>query len=149
MFARHAMHETVLGGYTLEPGTKVMVPAYVMQRDARWFPDPLAFDPDRWLPDGSGSVAPQFAYLPFGAGPLICMGMSWSLIEMTLATALLTRAFHLAPSSAAKVVPDPSRGLSPSGLRVRLAIRSDSGITADLPTAGRTVAGCPMTGGAE
>ncbi|MFC7810131.1 cytochrome P450 [Streptomyces olivaceus] len=149
MFARHAMHETVLGGYTLESGTKVMVPAYVMQRDARWFPDPLAFDPDRWLPDGSGSVAPQFAYMPFGAGPLICMGMSWSLIEMTLATALLTRAFHLAPSSAAKVVPDPSRGLSPSGLRVRLTIRPDSGNTAALPTAGRTVARCPMTGRTE
>ncbi|MFD3334289.1 cytochrome P450 [Streptomyces sp. NPDC058700] len=151
MFARHALHATSLGGYRLEPGTKVMVPAYVMQRDARWFPDPSAFDPDRWLPDGSGGVAPQFAYLPFGAGPLICMGMAWSLIEMTLATALLARAFRFARSPAATVVPDPSRGLSPSGLRVRLTTRSDRNAPAGSPATDRAGAGarCPVSGSTE
>ncbi|KOG91592.1 hypothetical protein ADK38_02330, partial [Streptomyces varsoviensis] len=116
VYARHALHRTTLGGYVLEPGTKVMVPSYVIQRDGRWFPDPLRFDPDRWLPDGSGPAAPQYAYLPFGAGPLVCMGLSWSLIEMTLATALLVRDFTLRPVPGTTVVPDPARELTPSGL---------------------------------
>ncbi|MFI6033839.1 cytochrome P450 [Streptomyces sp. NPDC051315] len=127
MMARHVLRETTLGGYTLERGTKVMVPAYVIQRDARWFPDPERFDPDRWLPDGSGTAAPSNAYLPFGAGPLICMGMSWSLIEMTLAAALMVRSFRVSQPSGAKVVPDPSRGLAPTGLMVRLDARPSIG----------------------
>ncbi|MEU8648950.1 cytochrome P450 [Streptomyces sp. NPDC048737] len=127
MVARHVLHETTLGGYTLERGTKVMVPAYVIQRDARWFPEPERFDPDRWLPDGSATAAPPNAYLPFGAGPLICMGMSWSLIEMTLAAALLARSFRVRQPPGTRVVPDPSRGLAPTGLTVRLDTRPTAG----------------------
>lgn len=147
VYARHTLKETDLGGYTLAPGTKVMVPSYVIQRDARWFPEPLRFDPDRWLPQGTGTAAPQYAYLPFGAGPLVCMGLSWSLIEMTLAAALLVRDFHLAAVPGSAVVPDPSRELTPSGLRVRLTPRPavpGDGVRHTAVLAPEPTARCPM-----
>ncbi|PPS68558.1 MULTISPECIES: cytochrome P450 [Streptomyces] len=147
IYARHTLHDTELGGYTLARGTKVMIPSYVIQRDAQWFPDPLSFDPDRWLSDGSGTAAVPHAYLPFGAGPLVCMGLSWSLIEMTLGTALLLRDFRVEAAPDTTVVPDPARELTPSGLVVRLTVPAAPGHVARTGTArqGPAPSGCPMS----
>ncbi|MFF5490318.1 cytochrome P450 [Streptomyces virginiae] len=150
VYARHALHDTELGGYTLPRDTKVMVPSYVIQRDAQWFPDPLVFDPDRWLPEGSGTKAVPHAYLPFGAGPLVCMGLSWSLIEMTLGVALLMRDFTVERAPGTNVVPDPARELTPAGLMVRLSERqrpTHSSPDEPLRRIPAPNSGCPMAAG--
>lgn len=43
--------------------------------DESYFPDPLAFKPERFLPENKENI-PKFAFLPFGEGPRICLGKS-------------------------------------------------------------------------
>jgi cytochrome P450 len=57
-----------------------------VQRDARWFPDPTRFDPDRFSPARRGTI-PAFAYLPFGAGSRTCVGKHFALLEAKLVLA--------------------------------------------------------------
>jgi len=61
------------------------------------------FDPSRFLP-GAPAI-PRFAYLPFGAGPRICVGAQFALAEATLVLASVVRAFHVALEPGETVMP--------------------------------------------
>ncbi len=67
LLGREIVSSFELGGYTLPAGDQVMMSPYVMQRDARYFPEPIRFKPERWLEPSAKSL-PRFAYFPFGAG---------------------------------------------------------------------------------
>jgi cytochrome P450 len=75
-----------LGGHELPAGTFVCPSPYLAHRDARVFPDPLRFDPERFL----GQRPPPHAFFPFGGGNRICIGLPFALYEMkvVLATVL-------------------------------------------------------------
>ena len=62
-----------MSGHPLPPGVIVIVPAWVVHRDRRWFEDPEAFRPERWAGDLARRL-PRFAYFPFGGGPRQCIG---------------------------------------------------------------------------
>lgn len=57
----------------LNVGTPVIIPLRGLHLDENIFPDPLAFKPERFLPENKNSI-PKFAFLPFGEGPRICLG---------------------------------------------------------------------------
>jgi cytochrome P450 len=86
-----------------------------MQRDPRWFPEPERFDPDRFGP-GRGEDIPEYAYFPFGAGPHICVGNSFAMMEITLVVATLVQRFHLdlAPGQV-DLAPELKVSLRPKG----------------------------------
>jgi cytochrome P450 len=84
-------------------GAVVMMVPWVLHRHRRLWRDPDAFDPTRFLPDAP--PPPRFAYLPFGAGPRVCVGAQFALAEATLALAALTRAFHIAREDSTPVLP--------------------------------------------
>ena len=80
-----------------------MVAPWVLHRHRRLWADPDAFHPERFLP---GAVPPdRFAYLPFGAGPRVCIGAPLAMAEATLVTAALVRRFHLTPADDRPVLP--------------------------------------------
>jgi hypothetical protein len=58
----------------------------VLHRHRRFWIAPARFDPSRFLPDGS---PPRFAYMPFGAGPRICVGNPFALTELVLVVATM------------------------------------------------------------
>ena len=93
-------------------------------RDSRFFPDPLAFDPDRFAP-GRVEQIPQYAWIPFGGGPHICIGNTFALMEMTLIVATVLREFRLMlPPDQAASVPEPLVAIRPrGGLRMQLERR--------------------------
>jgi cytochrome P450 len=70
-----------------------MIAPWVLHRHRRYWRDPDAFDPTRFLPDAP--QPPRFAYLPFGAGPRVCVGAQFALAEATLVLAMLMRAFRV------------------------------------------------------
>ena len=60
-------------GIMVPKGSELTLLVSLVQRDEKWFPNPLEFDPDRFDPD-KGNKHHQFAYLPFSAGSRNCMG---------------------------------------------------------------------------
>lgn len=86
-------HEPVeLGGWHVPAGSLVAVCPLLMQHDARWFPEPDTFDPDRWLDERRERV-PKYAYLPFGTGPRSCVGEQFAWAEAVTALAVIAGRF--------------------------------------------------------
>lgn len=84
---------------------------WATQRDPRWFHDPTSFRPERFL---AAPAWPRYAYLPFGAGPRVCIGQGFGLMEVGLMlAALLQRVVPVSLGPAA--VPDAKFSLRPRG----------------------------------
>jgi cytochrome P450 len=91
---RQAITEVKIGGYRLPRGSLAILSPYVTQRDPRWFPEPERFDPDRFGP-GRVEDIPEYAYFPFGAGPHVCVGNAFAMMEITLVVTTVVQRFHL------------------------------------------------------
>jgi cytochrome P450 len=103
MVGRCCAEDVTVGGYDLPKGTTVLVAPYLLHRDARKWERPLEFDPDRWLEKKTGGKAeyplrgmgPNGAYVPFGAGPRVCIGTGFAMMEATLVLAMVARGVDL------------------------------------------------------
>jgi cytochrome P450 len=106
VFSRQAMGEDRLGGYRLPKGWIAFVVPYVLHRLPVYWPNPDAFDPERFSPERSAD-RPKFVYVPFGAGPRQCIGNQFALIEAHLIVATLAQSFrlHLAPNQRVEAWP--------------------------------------------
>ena len=93
-------------------GAAVLMPTFVMHRDPRFFPDPLRFDPGRFLPAGSAD-RPDWAYPLFGGGTRKCIGVGFAMLEATLVLAQLGRRWRLRLDPARPVVPQARVSLRP------------------------------------
>ena len=89
--ARRAIDDDVIGGHHIRRGTTVLIPIHHIHHDPRWWPDPEAFDPNRFRPPDK--AWPRSAYLPFGGGRRICIGQSFALMEMVLIAAIMSQRF--------------------------------------------------------
>src|SRR5262249_55901327 len=94
LIVREAITEVELGGYSIRRGGWVFLLPWVLHHDPRWFPEPDRFDPQRFAP-GRVEQIPQYAYLPFGAGPHICIGQLFAPTEMVLIVATILQHFRL------------------------------------------------------
>ena len=111
---RIAAEDDVVAGVRVPAGTLVGVFPWCIHRDPRWWPDPERFDPERFLPEAV-EARPRYAYLPFGAGPRVCIGNSFALMEAQLVLAMIGREFHLERAPWHRVVLDASVTLRPKG----------------------------------
>lgn len=101
-------------GHVLPAGTTVLLSPYATHRDPRHWPDPLRFDPERFTP-AVEATRPRTAYLPFTAGPRVCIGNHFALMEAPLVLATLLRRVDLTLAQSAEVQPDPQITLRPLG----------------------------------
>jgi cytochrome P450 len=125
VFNREALEDVEIGGYVVRKGSLVQLLSYITQRDPRWFPDPLRFDPTRFEP-ANVAARPPFSCFPFGGGPRMCIGHAFASMEMTLVTSVLLSRFRLelAPGQA-EPHPDAKMSLRPAGgLKLRLSGRA-------------------------
>lgn len=112
--SRRALADDELAGVRVPAGALVLVSPWVLQRDERSWSDPLRFDPSRFLP--GSPEPPRGAYLPFGAGPRLCVGREFALVEGTLLLASFAAAAELTrPPGAAAVEPDALVTVRPRG----------------------------------
>ncbi len=96
ILGRQALRPYQLRGHVLPTGTLVLMSQYLVHRDARWFPDPDRFDPQRWLvPAEEQPERPRLAYFPFGAGTRVCIGEQFAWTEAVLVLATLARRWRL------------------------------------------------------
>ena len=121
--ARVAIEPFELGGYSFPVGTTILMSQWVMHRDPRYFSEPLAFRPERWL-DGLAADLPAHAYFPFGGGPRRCIGQGFALMEAALVAATLAQRFRFELEPGQTIVPEPLVTLRPrGGIRMRVHAR--------------------------
>jgi cytochrome P450 len=124
LFPRRAIRDVVAGEVKIKRDDLVMLTPWVTHRDPRWFEEPGAFRPARFL---SAPTWPTYAYFPFGAGPRSCVGQQFGLVEITLAMATLLQRFVPEPV-AAPVQPEAKFSLRPQGgMPQRWALRAANG----------------------
>lgn len=88
----------------LDPGAQIVLSPWHLHRHERLWPDPDAFDPDRWSREDNRLPA-RAAYLPFSAGPRVCPGAGFAMVEGPLLLACLVRHFRFAPVAEADYTP--------------------------------------------
>jgi cytochrome P450 len=91
---RRNLTEYRMGRYSIPPRSIILMSPYVVHRDPRWHPDPLRFDPDRWLPENAAS-RPKFSYFPFGGGARVCIGERFAWMEGVLLLTVLAQKWKL------------------------------------------------------
>ena len=111
VIVRRAAESHRCGDRQIPRGSFVVASPFVTHRDARFFPDPLMFSPERWL---SPDQRPRLAYFPFGAGPRSCIGEGFAWMEGTLVLATLAGKWRLRSDGRA-VEPSPRITLRPRG----------------------------------
>ncbi len=116
---RQSIDADEIGGYTIPAKSFVVVSQWITQRHEDYWPNPHAFQPERFLnPDPD---RPKFAYFPFGGGPRICIGNTFALMEAPLIMATILQRFRIRRTTTEPIVPDPTFTLRPkSGVPVRL-----------------------------
>jgi cytochrome P450 len=84
-----AVEEDEIGGYRIPAGRTLILSPYVTHRRTDLWLNPEGFDPGRFAPEKDGNGGrPRFAYFPFGAGPRLCIGNNFALMEATLIVAI-------------------------------------------------------------
>jgi cytochrome P450 len=111
---RLALNEFQLGEYRMPAGTTVLASQYILHRDARFFPDPLRFDPERHTPEAKAART-KGAYCPFGMGPRQCIGEAFAWMEGVLVLATLAQRWKLRHDEQHTVVAEPLFTLRPRG----------------------------------
>jgi cytochrome P450 len=95
LLPREAREADEIGGYHVAAGADVLICPYTLHRHPDFWAEPDRFDPDRFEP-GRATGRPRYAYIPFGAGPRVCVGSSLGLLEATIVTASVVRELRLA-----------------------------------------------------
>lgn len=115
---RYAQQDFQLGEFFLPAKTTVLMSQFVLHRDARFFSDPLRFDPERFTPEAKVQRA-KFTYFPFGAGARQCIGESFAWMEGLLLLATIGQRWKLTRVPGHPVEPQPLITLRPKyGMRM-------------------------------
>jgi cytochrome P450 len=109
---RRAVRDQAVGGHVIPAGAAVLMPTFVMHRDPHLFPNPLRFDPGRFLPEGAAG-RPDWAYPLFGGGTRKCIGVGFAMLEAKLVLAELGRRWRLRLDPDRPVVPQARVSLRP------------------------------------
>ncbi|GAA5512917.1 pentalenene oxygenase [Deinococcus carri] len=120
---RLVLEATILGGYAIPARSALLVSISNIHRHPDFWADPGTFDPGRWVPGGPAQEAQaqevqkrhRLAFMPFGAGPRLCIGNNFALMEGPLLLAQMARAaeFRLLPGHS--VQPEMAVTLRPRG----------------------------------
>jgi cytochrome P450 len=100
---REAILPDQIGSLHLPRRSIVMIAPWVLHRHHALWTDPDAFNPARFMPDAP--PPPRFAFMPFGAGPRICVGAQFAMAEAVLVLASLLQRFHIALDDPRPIMP--------------------------------------------
>lgn len=127
---RTAIADDLIDGYPIPAGATVIVPIFVIQQHPAFWPDAAEFRPERFAAAGAtGTPSAQhpFAWLPFGAGPRLCIGRDFALMEGQLMLAMALQRFRLTPIADRPVTPRLTMAMAPkNGVWVQATVRQPS-----------------------
>jgi cytochrome P450 len=117
VIARTCIQSYEIAGYRIPRGAVLVASQFVVHRDARFYPDPLRFDPERFAAEKKdmAKARPRFAFFPFAAGSRQCIGEGLAWMEGVLSLATIARDWRVSvpPGSAAEIAINPAISLRP------------------------------------
>lgn len=120
LLARVAQDNHRAQGYLIPARSLVVLSPWAVHRNPAYFPEPLRFDPGRWLLE-EHRLRPRFSYFPFGGGARGCLGEAFAWTEGVLLISMIAQRWQFRlPDAALDPQPHPGLTLSPkNGIRVR------------------------------
>lgn len=123
--ARRPLKDTVIGDHLVRRGSIVLVNIIGLHRRADIWPDARSFRPERFLGDKEKQL-PRCAYMPFGAGPRVCIGNHFALMEGHVLLATIARRVRFDLTSTKDVELEPLVTLRPKGgISAQVQVRGD------------------------
>jgi cytochrome P450 len=123
MLARQAIADDELAGVPIPAGAVITISPYVLHRRKGLWDHPDAFDPSRFLGERRDRID-RFAYIPFGAGPRVCIGMAFAMQEGIILLAHFLRAFRFELVEGHQVMPMQRVTLRPrNGMKMHVKRR--------------------------
>lgn len=117
---RMAVEPHTIDGVDMPVGSIAIICPYILHRDPRFWTDPERFDPERWIPEARDK-RPRLAYLPFGAGPRICIGERFAWMEGILLLATIGQKWRMSLAAGHKAAISPQITLRPKhGMKMQL-----------------------------
>src|SRR6185437_12041327 len=92
--SRRAIGDDEIGGYRVPGKANIIICSFVTHRHPAFWEEPERFDPERFSPERA-EERPNFAYLPFGGGPRICIGNAFAITEAQLVVATIAQRYRL------------------------------------------------------
>jgi cytochrome P450 len=114
IIVRTAIEDVWIDGYKINKGAAIIICPYLLHRKSEYFPASEKFDPDRFTPEKEKAI-PRHAYLPFGAGPRVCIGNQFALMEGHLMTAAIAQKFSFTLLDSKPMETEPLITLRPKG----------------------------------
>lgn len=123
---RNCIEAHEFNGFTAAPGTLILSSPFVMHRDARFWDDPLTFNPERWESQSVKEAGQKNIYFPFGGGIRRCIGESFAWAEGILLLATLARKWKLSLVPGQQIEMKPMITLRPKyGVRMSITSRNN------------------------
>ncbi len=124
IYGREAQRDLEMGGYLFPKGAILAISPLALGQNPRYFPEPLEFQPERWTREFERSL-PKGAYVPFAAGPRVCLGKHFALMEMhvVLATLLQNVDLNLIDGFTPDLLPEISMNPGKRGIQMEVEFR--------------------------
>ena len=124
-FGRQPIADDEVLGHRIPAGSEVLIMPWLLHRKPSLWENPDRFDPERFAPERA-AARPRFAYIPFGAGPRICIGAAFAMAEAMLILATIAQRYRLRLKPGFPVEPHGLITLRPRyGLKMLLEQRQD------------------------
>jgi cytochrome P450 len=124
-FGREPIEDDEVLGHRIPAGSDVLILPWLLHRKPSLWENPERFDPERFAPERA-AARPRFAYIPFGAGPRICIGAAFAMAEAMLILATIAQRYRLRLKPGFVVEPQGLITLRPRyGLKMLLEQRQD------------------------
>lgn len=121
ILSRQALAEDTIRGKKVPPGSIMLIVPWLIQRHKKYWDKPDHFIPERFMPGASKPI--KFTYIPFSAGPRVCLGKNFGIVESVLSIAMLAQRFRLSMPSNIKLEHECRLTLRPKG-RLPMKIHS-------------------------
>ena len=142
IFAREAQTDLRLGDYVFPKGAILAVSPLATGRNEKYFHDPLEYRPERWTREFERQL-PKGAYVPFAAGPRVCLGKQFAMMEMriVLGTLIQNVDVNLLEGFEPDFLPEISLNPGDRGMQMRVRFRDNAPVLAGDPDAKQEISG--------
>ncbi|GAA0409734.1 cytochrome P450 [Cocleimonas flava] len=113
ILSREALEGDTIRGKKVPPGSIMLIVPWLIQRHKKYWDKPDHFIPERFMPDAPKPI--KFTYIPFSAGPRVCLAKNFGIIESVLSIAILAQKFRLSLDENQKVEHECRLTLRPKG----------------------------------